>query len=97
MKPLFLILLALPLCGCDLNALTGEPSEFQKYQERIYHQRISALETQVASLSAPVVASAAPVKVAEVKPEPPEPPPLPPCTVTFRVNRCGPNNEVLPW
>lgn len=85
MKPLFLILLALPLCGCDLNALTGEPTEFQKYQERI------------SALAAPVVASAAPVKVAEVKPEPPEPPPLPPCTITFRVNRCGPNNEVLPW
>jgi hypothetical protein len=83
MKPLFLILLALPLCGCDLNALTGEPSEFQKYQ-----QRISALETQVASLSAPVVASAAPVKADPVHQPIPEPAPEPECVPVFRVKTC---------
>lgn len=87
MKPLFLILLALPLCGCPaIDVLEGKESPSKAAHER-----------RMALVSTPVVASAAPVKVAEVKPEPPEPPPLPPCTVTFRVNRCGPNNEVLPW
>lgn len=83
MKPYPLLLLPL-LAGCDLNVLTGEPSEYQRYQ-----QRISALETRVAELSAPVVASAAPVKVAEVKPDPvPQPIPEPECVPIFRVKTC---------
>lgn len=50
-KPLALVLI-LPLAACDLSALEGKPSKFQ-----IHHERIAALETQVAGMQAPAVSA----------------------------------------
>lgn len=78
MKPALIILLALPLAGCGLDALEGKPSDFQIYQERV-----SALETKVSALSSPVVASvSAPI------PEPVTEPVEEPCQPIFRVKTC---------
>lgn len=92
MKPLFLTLLAIPLAGCPaLDIIEGNPSAYKAAHE----QRMALVTPVVASVAEPViepVIEPEPVIIAE-----PEPEPLPPCTPTFRINRCGPNNEVLPW
>jgi hypothetical protein len=88
-KLLLIPALCLPLAACDLNPLMGEPSEFQKYRERL-----SAVE---AKLAAPVVASVSEPVTASVSMAAIEPVHAPSCHETFRVNRCGENGEILPW
>lgn len=83
MKPLFIIILALPLAGCpQADILSGKPSPY-----KAAHEQRMALVT-------PVVASAAD----PIEPEPVAiPKPEPECTAdVFRVSRCIDGKEI-PW
>lgn len=88
MRAIVILLSALTLSACDLSSLEGKPSEYQKY-----HERLEALEAQVAELSRPDE----PILLATVPVVEPDKEPIPePCFEEFRVRRCGPEGE-MPW
>lgn len=75
-----ILLLTIPLAACDpLNALTGEPTEYRKY-----HERLQAVEARFAQLDtepeiSPVVAAPQPVPEPIIEPE---------CVPVFRIREC---------
>lgn len=75
-----ILLLAIPLAACDpLNALTGEPTEFQQHMERV--ALVTIPEPEISPEPEPVSVKAATV---EIVPEP-----APECTTdVFRISRC---------
>lgn len=78
MKPALILILALPLAGCNLEALEGKPSPYKAAHE----QRMALVTPVVASVAEPVVEP-----VVFVEPEPT-------CEIIWRVQNCDGNNPI---